>query len=147
MIGIARIIALTPRETIENNIGDIADKVNVRITLVNPLGTVIADSEVDLTKTDNHLNRPEIQQAQSEGQGTATRFSTTLQETMLYVALPIKENNEIKGYVRLARPLVKVTLSLKHLYRVMSLTIFIIAIPSLVIAIIFSRKIAARTNN
>jgi two-component system, OmpR family, phosphate regulon sensor histidine kinase PhoR len=147
MYGIARIITLMPRDDIESKIGDIAKKVNVRVTLIDPSGKVIADSEVDITKTDNHLNRTEVQQAKTEGQGKATRFSSTLQETMLYVALPIKENNEIKGYVRLARPLVKVSESLKHLYRVISLTLFIIAIPSLVIAFIFSRKIATRTNN
>lgn len=147
MVGIARIVSLMPRDNIESNIGNIAKELNVRITFIDPLGKVISDSETDITKMDNHLNRSEVQQAKREGKGRATRFSTTLHETMLYVALPIRENNEIKGYVRLARPLIKVSQSLKHLYRVMSLTVFIIAIPSLVIAIIFSRKIAARTNN
>ncbi len=93
---------------------------------------------------ENHLNRPEIQQAATTGYGKATRFSLTLQQNMLYIALPVKENAAIKGYIRLARPLVEVTESLNQLYRVIYLTLFIIVLPSILLAIIFSRSIASR---
>lgn len=147
LFGIARVITLMPQEHIELEVGDIAGQLNVRVTLIDPSGKVVADSEADITRSENHLHRPEVEQAKMEGKGKAIRFSTTLQENMLYVAIPIVDRNEIKGYVRLARPLVKVSESLKHLYRVISLTLLIIAVPSLVISIIFSRKIAAQTNN
>lgn len=93
---------------------------------------------------ENHLDRPEIQQAKTEGRGKSSRFSVTLQESMLYIALPIKENDEIKGYIRIARPLVEVRKSLDQLYHALYLTLYIIAIPSILLALFFSRKIVSR---
>jgi two-component system phosphate regulon sensor histidine kinase PhoR len=146
MIGIAKTIALMPGESIESKVPVIAKELNMRVTLVDPSGRVIADSEADPKKMDNHLNRPEIEQARAGGQGKATRFSVTLQESMLYVALPIQEKNEMKGYIRLAYTLAKVRESLDDLYQALYLTMYIIAIPSLILAFIFSRKIGSRLN-
>jgi two-component system phosphate regulon sensor histidine kinase PhoR len=146
MIGIAKTIALMPGESIESKVPEIAKELNMRVTLVDPSGRVIADSEADAKKMDNHLNRPEIEQARMGGQGKATRFSVTLQESMLYVALPIQEKNEMKGYIRLAHSRAKVSESLDDLYQALYLTMYIIAIPSLILAFIFSRKIGARRN-
>jgi two-component system phosphate regulon sensor histidine kinase PhoR len=144
MFGVAGVMTLMPRESLEKKVPEIAKKLNVRVTLIDPSGEVITDSQADGKKMDNHLDRPEIQQAKKEGQGKATRFSVTRQESMLYVALPIKENAEIKGYIRLARPLVEVKKLLEHLYQVIYLTLFIILIPSLILAVVFSRNIASR---
>jgi len=147
MIGIAKTIALMPAESIESKVLEIAKQMNVRVTLIDHSGMVLSDSEADSKKMENHLNRPEIEQARVEGSGKATRFSVTLQESMLYVAVPIKENNEMKGYIRLARPLKKVTEALDHLSQVLYLTMYIIAIPSLILAFIFSRQIGSRLDH
>ena len=144
MFGVTEVMTLMPRESLEKKVPEIAKKLNVRVTLIDPAGGVITDSQADGKKMDNHLERPEIQQAKKEGQGKASRFSVTRQESMLYVALPIKEKAEIKGYIRLARPLVEVKKSLEHLYQVIYLTLFIILIPSLILAVVFSRNIASR---
>jgi len=144
MFSIARIITLMPVENITRNVPEIAKQSNMRLTLVDPSGRVISDSQADAEKMDNHLNRPEIQQAITTGSGKAARFSVTLQQSMLYIALPVKENAVIKGYIRLARPLTEVRESLDHLYHVMLLSAFIIVLPSLLLAIIFSRSIASR---
>ena len=144
MSGIARIITIMPRDNITDRASVIAKELNMRVTLIDQSGQVISDSQADAAKMDNHLNRPEIQQAVKTGYGKAVRFSTTLQESMLYIALPIKENAAVRGYVRLARPLVEVTESLNHLYRVIYLTLFIIILPSILLAIIFSRSIVSR---
>ena len=51
---------------------------NIRITIINKLGTVLYDSEVsDPTKMENHLHRPEIQMAQRGGHGSQIRESST----------------------------------------------------------------------
>ena len=144
MFGIAGIITLMPGEDIARNVPVIARQSNMRVTLIDPSGRVISDSQAEAEKMDNHLNRPEIQQAIKAGHGKATRFSATLQESMLYVALPVKQNAAVKGYVRLARPLVEVTESLNHLYRVIYLTLFVIVLPSLLLALIFSRSITSQ---
>jgi len=144
MIGIAKTIALMPGKDLESRVPEIAGQLGMRVTLIDPSGRVIADSEADAMKMENHLNRPEIEQARTGGQGKATRFSVTLQENMLYVALAMKEKDEMKAYIRLAHPLAKVRESLDHLYQALYLTMYIIAIPSLILAFIFSRKIGSR---
>jgi two-component system phosphate regulon sensor histidine kinase PhoR len=144
MFSIARITTLMPIEKIARDVPEIAKQSKMRVTFIGPSGGVISDSQADAEKMENHLNRPEIQQATTNGYGKATRFSITLQQNMLYVALPVKENATIKGYIRLARPLTEVGESLDQLYRLMVLSLFIIAIPSLLLAVIFSKSIASR---
>ena len=144
MFGIARIITLMPKENMANKVPEIAKQLNIRVTLIDSAGGVISDSQAEAKQMENHLNRPEVQQARIDGRGKASRFSATLQESMLYVALPIKENSEIKGYIRLARPLTEVRKSLDQLYQAIYLTLYIIAIPSILLAFIFSRTIASR---
>ena len=144
MFGIAKVITLMPRDTLKNKVPHIANQLNLRVTVIDVAGRVISDSQADAKQMENHFDRTEIQQAKTEGSGKASRFSVTLQESMLYVALPIKENSEIKGYIRLARPLVEVRKSLGQLYQALYLTLYIIAIPSILLALIFSRKIVSR---
>jgi two-component system phosphate regulon sensor histidine kinase PhoR len=133
-----------PVENITRNVPEIAKQSKMRVTFIDPSGGVISDSQADAEKMDNHLNRPEMQQAITTGYGKATRFSLTIQQNMLYVAIPVKENAVTKGYIRLARPLTEVRESLDQLYHVIVLSVFIIAIPSLLLAIIFSRSIASQ---
>lgn len=52
--------------------------------------------------------------ALADGVGIDTRYSSTLKIDMLYVALPVKENNEIIGVVRLALPLENVEKTLNE---------------------------------
>lgn len=144
MFGIAKIVTLMPKENITSNIPEIAKQLNMRITFIDRAGRVISDSQAEAKQMENHLDRPEIQQAKTEGRGKSSRFSVTLQESMLYIALPIKENDEIKGYIRIARPLVEVRKSLDQLYHALYLTLYIIAIPSILLALFFSRKIVSR---
>jgi two-component system phosphate regulon sensor histidine kinase PhoR len=144
MFGIASIISLMPGETQKNKVPEIARQLNLRVTLIDKAGQVFYDSQAEATQMENHLDRPEIQQAKTEGRGKSSRFSVTLQESMLYVALPLKENDEVKCYIRLARPLVAVRKSLDQLYNALYLTLYIIAIPSLLLALIFSKKIVSR---
>lgn len=57
-----------------------------RLTLIYEDGTVAADTGIDAAVMDNHLEREEVAAAIREGSGYSTRFSNTLNETMLYVA-------------------------------------------------------------
>lgn len=144
MFGIAAMITLMPEDTLNNKVPEIARQLNLRVTLIDKAGRVISDSQAEAKHMENHLDRPEIQQAKAEGRGKASRFSVTLQESMLYIALAIKEKDEIKGYIRLARPLEDVRKSLDQLYNALYLTLYIIAIPSILLAFLFSSKIVSR---
>jgi len=144
MFGMARMMAAMPHERIAAKLSDLSKQLDVRITVIDADGKVLLESNIDKTKMGNHLDRPEIMQAKNEGQGKASRFSTTLQESELYVAVPIKDLHEIKGYVRLARPLVAVRKSLEHLNWALYMTLYIIAIPSLILSVVFTRMICRR---
>lgn len=56
-----------------------------RLTWIDPDGTVLYDSDADASQMENHLQREEVQQALTTGQGQASRYSTTLLERRLYV--------------------------------------------------------------
>jgi two-component system phosphate regulon sensor histidine kinase PhoR len=61
----------------------------VRITLIDPTGTVLGDSEIPddkLPSVENHIRRPEIQQAIKSGLGIDTRHSATIGVDYLYLA-------------------------------------------------------------
>src|SRR3984957_20309220 len=46
-------------------------KSGARVTIVDSAGRVLADSAADATKMENHANRPEVQQAITQGRGQA----------------------------------------------------------------------------
>lgn len=60
-----------------------------RITLIAENGTVLYDSNADMTQMENHVARPEVQMAQTTGSGRDIRFSSTLNILTCYVALQL----------------------------------------------------------
>jgi two-component system phosphate regulon sensor histidine kinase PhoR len=94
--------------TLVRQVKEIAGTVGSRVTLIAPDGTVLADSEQDIRTMDNHLDRPEVQQALQQGEGMSVRFSRTQAENRLYYAFPVREGDEIRGIVRLSVPLAEV---------------------------------------
>ncbi len=58
----------------------------VRVTLVANDGTVLADSDENPARMENHRERPEIRAAFSGGSGRAVRYSATLRRDLVYVA-------------------------------------------------------------
>ena len=136
----ARIMSMMPQKDIENKIKALSDVSHARITLVDPSGRVIVDSEKNIWEMESHLNRPEIQEVRIKGHGEAIRFSRSLGVDMFYVASPIMDGSELKGYIRLARPLFDVKRSMDQIYHAMYGFIFLIIVSSLIVAFLFSRK-------
>ena len=80
-------------------------KATTRITVISSDGLVLADSNEDPAKMDNHGNRPEILAGMSGQVGSSIRFSKTLGHNRLYVALPASENKPgQKTVLRLSLP-------------------------------------------
>ena len=75
----------------------------VRLTVIDPRGVVLADSEQDPATMENHSNRPEVGDALAGKTGTSSRFSGTLRQWMIYVAIPApRADGSIGGVVRAA---------------------------------------------
>lgn len=76
-------------QSIQNDVRELARQTGIRITIVAADGSILADSERDPAGMDNHLNRPEIQEAlgAEDGTGSSIRHSETIGEDLVYVAL------------------------------------------------------------
>lgn len=67
-----------------------------RITWIDSDGTVLFDSQEDITKMDNHAQREEFKEAKKEGYGQASRYSDTLIHNSLYSAKELKDGSVIR---------------------------------------------------
>ncbi len=78
----------------------VGEQTNTRITIIAPDGVVLADSRKDPHTMENHRTRPEVKRALKGAMGKSLRFSTTVKQEMLYVAIPIVEKGQLLGIVR-----------------------------------------------
>ena len=71
-------------DTLEQNYDANAD--GMRITLISKDGSVLYESKGNASKMENHMERPEVQQALKNGEGKATRRSNTIGTLSFYYA-------------------------------------------------------------
>jgi len=117
---------------------EIGRSTGLRITLIDPMGTVLADSERDPLTMENHSGRPEIKKALKGEIGMSTRYSTTLGEMMSYVAVPVIEEGRIRGVVRVSLKTREVNLLIGEITdRVLLLSIIMWAV-ALALTFLFS---------
>lgn len=76
--------------------------IETRITIIDPDGVVLADSEEDPRTMVNHRFRPEIAEAFAGTTGRSLRFSNTVKANMLYVGLPLTKDEQIIGVLRVS---------------------------------------------
>ena len=67
-----------------------------RITLITPTGEVLFDSMADEGKMENHLEREEIQEALTKGEGEAVRHSATMASNTRYYAVKLDDGNILR---------------------------------------------------
>ncbi|MEW6333952.1 MAG: ATP-binding protein [Thermodesulfobacteriota bacterium] len=137
----ARIIALMPAREIARNAEELARRAGARLTLIHTTGEVIADSERDISQMDNHLTRPEIQEARLRGVGKAVRYSTTLKKDMIYLTVALREGSKMTGYIRLSRPVTEIDLATLGMATTVIAIVLAIVGFSLTIALLISLKI------
>jgi len=130
-----------PPQTLTDKTVQWSQILQARITILSRDGTVVADSEEDPEEMDNHLNRPEIQAALSQGVGQAIRYSKTLKYNQLYTAVPIRKEGEISGFVRISIPESRITAAQDRLQK----TIIFAAGVSALVGILLAYFIASQT--
>jgi two-component system, OmpR family, phosphate regulon sensor histidine kinase PhoR len=118
-----------------------APDIPIRLTVVLPDGTVVADSETDPLRMENHRNRPEIQQALSGQIGTSLRFSDTLRQQMMYLAWPLG-TSPLRGILRVSIPLTAIEKSLHALQLRLIWGGIVIAALAALICLAISRRIS-----
>lgn len=105
----------------------------LRATIIALDGKVLGDADLtreQLLTVENHANRPEVKDALKSGLGVSKRFSYTVKEYMLYIAIPFgKEKTE--GILRFSVSLHTIEILQAKMHRVVGVSIVVILLLSL----------------
>ena len=121
---------------------ELREKVDIRMTVIRPDGTVIADSENNPAEMENHGDRPEIIQALRGEIQDAARFSSTMGEYMLYLAMPVEKKGETQLVIRVSLFLRQIKLLVNQLRWKIAIALLVLFVLALLIAWYFSRGIS-----
>ena len=113
-----------------------------RFTIIMPDGEVIGDSDENPGDMELHADRPEIRMALGGDTGMDTRFSRTVKQEMMYIAVPLKDGNqETLCAVRAALPMTDI----EHELNAMTIRVLVVSvlagILAMVVCIIMVRRI------
>ena len=123
-----------------DRLGKISD---ARVTFIGIDGTVWGDTERDgaaLRAMDNHLTRPEVEDARQLGRGIRDRYSDTTQTEFRYYAMPIYQQTlpdaeaALIGIFRVALPMETVNTAIGTLRQI----VLFASVAGLILAIVFS---------
>jgi len=108
-----------PGGALDQQVKRLGDISSARITVIRADGLVLADSAEAPAVMDNHARRPEVITALSGRPGRSTRFSHTVQRTMMYVALPrfAEDGTTVTAVIRAAVPITSIEQALGAMYR------------------------------
>lgn len=115
---------------------------STRITVVSNTGEVLADSDENPYLMDRHSDRLEIIEALNGRAGTSIRYSFTLNQDMMYLAIPILENDIILAVVRLSFPLTFIEETLWQIQERIIIGGIIIAVLAGFVSFYISRRIS-----
>ncbi len=119
-------------------------RAQARVTLIDPRGVVLADSQHDPETMENHANRPEVQEAKQKQIGKSIRHSATLNRDLCYVALLVRYRDEPGHVLRLAVPLEELDTAIAAVRSRILGTSLLAAGLALAIAYFFSRSLSGR---
>jgi two-component system phosphate regulon sensor histidine kinase PhoR len=119
-------------------VDELAEMLNVRVTLIAMDGRVLGDSELDgiaLESVENHADRPEVLEAKRVGIGKSVRQSATVQKNFMYVAKRLDA-----GVLRLAMPLTDIAVLIGDL----RFRLIIATVVSLVLMLLFGYAVSLK---
>lgn len=139
-------ISLPNLKDIDAKVQEIKKATNLRVTIINDKGKVVAESDGDKTVMENHLNRDEIIAAKFKAYGEISRHSNTLDKNLLYIAKEVNIDGK-DYYIRMASEIstikkyfIKLTLQLIAIFSVFLLLAFLVSYY-------ISNKIRQETDN
>lgn len=111
-----------------------------RLTVIAPDGTVLADSNEKPESMDNHAARPEVARAMKGLTGESTRFSYTVNEKMIYLAMPAGTAPD-SVIIRASFPLTSVDATIGTIYRRMGGAVLIVTLCAALLSWAVSRRL------
>lgn len=121
----------------------LAQKAEARITVVLPDGLVVGDSEEEPARMANHADRPELIEAFHGQTGVSTRWSPTLSQEMMYVAVPVMDHGRIAGAVRASKSLA----SINRIIKSISIRFYISAVVAGLVVAVVSLAVSRRISS
>lgn len=120
----------------------IHDKTDLRVTIIDNDGAVMAESNIDKMTMDNHANRYEIMQANRETFSHIVRYSKTLQTDFLYVAKKcIYRGKPI--YIRLSMSLQQTLNDFYSLWFKLLIAFFIVLVIAFYLSGLMSKRVVS----
>ena len=135
-------IVLKDLNNIHTIIEDLKSSINLRITIIDESGHVIAESDEDKELMENHSQREEVLNANNYGIGKAVRFSDTINKELLYIAKKVTINGKVY-FVRMADYTNKITDNFMKL----SIQIFALITFFLIIGLLVTYFISLKIKN
>jgi two-component system phosphate regulon sensor histidine kinase PhoR len=125
-------------DAISKELGQVSE---TRITVILPNGVVIGDSRETPQFMDNHAGREEVVEALAGRVGRSIRYSDTLHQRMMYVAVPVKSGDGIQAVVRTALAVTALEESLRSIRLQIALGGLVIALLAAGVSYYVSRRI------
>ena len=130
--------------TLQERLHRVGAEIQIRLTVVRRDGVVLADSEKDPGRMENHADRPEIIEAYESGSGRSTRFSKTLGRVLRYYAVPLTLNAadaDQVAVVRASLPLTALEDHLEDLRRAVFLGALASTMAALFVGFLYARRV------
>jgi two-component system phosphate regulon sensor histidine kinase PhoR len=137
-------VAGLPAEGLASWTKEANQRSQTRVTLIAPAGRVLADSEADAGKMENHAGRPELREALPGRPGSSVRHGATLDRDLPYLAFPATFQGRAGHVLRLAAPLEQVGGAIVQARRRIVQASLVAALLSLGVACLTSRSLSRR---
>ncbi len=132
---------------LRERVKQISETIQARITIIDINGKVVLESDANPHEMDNHKERYELQKALKGDVGSAIRYSATVHQEMLYVAVPIIKDNRINYVSRLSIPITEITLLLNDFRQGILQASIILFLFALAVAFLYTRQLTKPLQN
>jgi signal transduction histidine kinase len=138
-------IALVHLNDLDAQVQALKKRTQLRITIIDETGVVIAESDKDKSTMDNHINREEIVNINAQGVGKIIRKSDTVNKEMLNVVKKVTIDNQLI-YIRMGDYLTHVESRFMNLTLQISSIFAIFLLFTLLIIYIISNRLQIQTD-
>ena len=114
------------------------NRAGARITVIDPQGVVLADSEKDPAAMENHRYRQEVADALEGRIGQSLRFSYTVEARMMYVGIPLVRNGTVRAVLRLSYFMSVIDVLVSRLRGAIGRAVLIVSALAILAALLFS---------
>ena len=124
--------------TLDDLTGLFAEKLDLNITVISKDGSVLVETYPDQTENPDYLSDYEVSLALNGEKANQIRLNETLNEDMLYTAVPLFVDGSIYGVVRLAFPYSQVEDKAGLIFKTILQISIVVTILAIILAIIIT---------